>query len=167
MKKYFMAFAGMTCFCLNVSAQKLERSVVSSGGGDVRTSDIQIAWTVGEPFVHTVSCSNLAYTEGFQQPVFVNKPNNQKIEKAVVENFTIEIAPNPVQSVLRTTINSPLFSKVDLLLSTLDGKQLFKQVSVGTPTVQSIDMSTMLPGTYLLTVISGTTILRSFKIIKL
>lgn len=66
MKQLLFGFCLVLGFSLNAQIQ-LERDVLGSSGQDVSGSNLQMSYTIGEPFTLTLENSAI-HTLGFQQP---------------------------------------------------------------------------------------------------
>ena len=66
MKQLFFGFCLVLGFSLNAQIQ-LDRNVLGASGQDVSGSDLQMSYTIGEPFTLTLENSAI-HTLGFQQP---------------------------------------------------------------------------------------------------
>ena len=66
MKQLLFGFCLVLGFSLNAQIQ-LDREVLGASGQDVSGSNLQMSYTIGEPFTLTLQNSTI-YTLGFQQP---------------------------------------------------------------------------------------------------
>lgn len=148
------------------SSQKSDPVIISSAGGEGKTSTIQLQWTVGEPAVRTAASIDKTLTQGFNQPVILAKnktPINVTVE---VKGLQIGIAPNPVQSILKVRIVAKTDARVVLYLSSVDGKKLFYKVCIGTDMTTEINMNHYSAGMYLLHFYNEFGLIKTFRIIK-
>ena len=150
----------------NSSAQKSDPVIISSAGGEGKTSNISLQWTVGEPAVATGASSHMLLTQGFHQPVVLIKNKAPIIVKDETKGYKINIAPNPVQSILKLRIVAKTNSRVEVYLSTIDGKKLYYKVCVGTDVTTDINMSQYSAGLYLLHLYDAFGLIKTFEIIK-
>lgn len=96
--KIFFVLVGMTNGL--VAQVQSEREVISTGGGTVQGTTIDLSYTIGEPAVSTQQGSSIIITEGFEQPIdfvgtveFTIRIQNASCEgkrngRAFVENLT-------------------------------------------------------------------------------
>lgn len=66
MKQLFFIFCLISGFSLNAQIQ-LDRDVLGASGQDVSGSNLQMSYTIGEPFTLTLE-NSAVHTLGFQQP---------------------------------------------------------------------------------------------------
>ena len=66
MKQLLFVFCLVLSFSLNAQIQ-LDRDVIGASGHDVSGSNLQMSYTIGEPFTLTLENSTI-HTLGFQQP---------------------------------------------------------------------------------------------------
>ncbi len=164
-KNYFLLIS--TCGILSVcQAQTLTPTVVSPGGGIDKTETVQVEWTVGESAIATISTVDNIYTEGFHQPalrVVAEAAANASLSSL----YEINVAPNPVASILTVSIRSEESGKVFLSLSDLNGKKLSvaETAAVGS---KEIDMTALAAGLYILHVYDhDENLIKSYKISKI
>lgn len=150
----------------NSSATKSDPVIISSAGGEYKTSAISLAWTVGEPVVATASSFDGIFTQGFHQPIVLSKTQTPIIVKETIKGIQIGIAPNPVHSILTVRITCITTSRTDMYLTTLEGKKLFHRVCDGKDVTTTINMEAFAAGVYLLNFYNSSGLLKTFKIIK-
>ena len=153
-------------FAQKGSSQKSDPVILSSAGGEGKSSTMSLSWTLGEPVVATATSFEKMITQGFHQPVLLVKNQTPVIVKAEFKGLKINIAPNPVQSVLKIRIVSPNDSRVDMQLYTADGKKLFHKVSSGTDVTTDVNMTGYASGLYLLRLYNAFGLIKTFEIIK-
>ena len=66
MKRLLFGFCLVLGFSLNAQIQ-MDRDVLGASGQDVSGSNLQMSYTIGEPFTLTLENSTI-HTLGFQQP---------------------------------------------------------------------------------------------------
>ena len=150
----------------NTLSPKSDPVILSSAGGEYKTSFISLAWTVGEPVVATASSFDGIFTQGFHQPIIFSKTQTPITVKETIKGIQIGIAPNPVHSILTVRIAAITQSRVDMYLSTSDGKKIFHQVCNGTDVTTHINMEPFAAGLYLLHFYNSSGLLKTFEIIK-
>ncbi|GAB4403623.1 MAG: hypothetical protein OHK0039_02980 [Bacteroidia bacterium] len=80
----------------SLSAQQIERSVISALGSVGSTATIQISATAGEAVTTTVTSGTLVLTQGFQQP---DADGATAIDPALLQ-VEYKFYPNPAQDLL-------------------------------------------------------------------
>lgn len=171
MTKYLPVLIIVISTSINGFAQKFVSTksdpvILSSAGGEGKSSTIMLAWTIGEPAVTTVSSSDMILTQGFHQPVVMVNSQNPVIVKEEIKGLKINIAPNPVQSTLKLRIVSAANARVEIHLSTLDGKSLLHRISNGTDVTTDINMAGYISGLYLLRLYDAFGLIKTFEIVK-
>lgn len=161
---YFMILFGLA-FSLPGWGQKLTPSVIAAEGGRARSATMTLDWTLGEYAVETLPYAGGLYTQGFHQPILTVHRFYVGNEE-LISDYAVAVAPNPVQAMLRVTIDAPTDEKVQVSLIDLLGRSRMTKETSGQGVLQ-LDLSTYIPGVYLLTVkkLSGE-LIRTFKIIK-
>lgn len=145
-------------------AQRLSPEVLASAGGVNRTAALSLEWTLGEMLTETATTQTNIYTQGFHQPLL-----QVNVETELVgSRYSIEVAPNPVTSILTVRIDSQAEDvPLQLRLTNLQGQALFTAPARSRQEIQPIDMSSLPSGVYLLKVqTDGQRLLKSFKIVK-
>ena len=166
MRKILVGTVCIICFSNIARSQSPDPSVVSSAGGEGKTASTWLTWTVGEPVVTTAFAATKIYTQGFNQPVLMVKDRQPITVKATVRDLNIGIAPNPVRSVLTVRIVSKNDFRVEVQLTTADGKSLFNRSYNGKEVTAPINMSGMSSGMYLLSFYDASGLIKTFEIIK-
>ena len=119
---------------------------------------------MGEMLTETATTQTNIYTQGFHQPLL-----QVNVETELVgSRYSIEVAPNPVTSILTVRIDSQAEDvPLQLRLTNLQGQALFTAPARSRQEIQPIDMSSLPSGVYLLKVqTDGQRLLKSFKIVK-
>ncbi len=149
MKTYIVIFFIALLPCL-LSAQTIERNVISSGGtATVTGTGMQVSQTIGEPMVKGFYPGSLIVTEGFQQssPVMVSA------EESLENTAAFTVYPNPVGDLLNVRIESTKALNLELSFTDIQGRSTIlpsTQVAVNGSVTQSIDCAAVAAGTYLL-----------------
>lgn len=120
-----------------IQAQTFSPSVISTDGGFGKTSTLTFDWTLGELAVKSVYTPNTLFTEGFHQPILIVTEVDPKTNLSE-NDYLIEVAPNPVQSLLSIRIEFKQDQKIHIYLTDLLGRILISQ-NVNSET-ESVDM---------------------------
>ncbi|MEX0811783.1 MAG: T9SS type A sorting domain-containing protein [Chitinophagales bacterium] len=130
-----------------LSAQSIERQVISGQGASYSNGSIQLDQTVGETVITTESSNNIIITQGFHQPESDLTINVPEIERAV----EMKIYPNPTSSQVFVDITKVEAESINIQLIDLSGKLLYLKEGVAPlATKESIDMTPFATGTYIL-----------------
>lgn len=147
-------------------SQQLIPSIIASGGDISKAAGISLEWTLGEPIIETLSTADKLYTQGFHQPILIARTFYINTEQ-LLTGYLVSVAPNPVHSVLTTTISGPKDEPVFITLIDFTGKRFRSQAVSGKFSRAPMDMSGLIAGIYLLEVRNTAgQLIRSFKIIK-
>lgn len=148
-----------------VFSQQLTQAVIVPAGDANKTNNLYLEWTLGEPFIETISSNYQIYTQGFHQPVIKSK--NHLATLAGEQQLKITILPNPVQSVCRTLIEKESDTKLYLDLSDINGRPLYNKVSNSKIEIIDFNLSHYPSGIYVLSVRNaGGNLYKTYKIIK-
>ena len=143
-----------------MSAQSIERQVLSSNGHTLENNDLIIQQTIGQPLTKTLNIPNTVLTQGFQQ-VEIKVVKTQDLRPEVEISFF----PNPTTDFINYKIDKGNFENTNITLFGADAQLLLStplQANGG-----NIDISTLADGVYILTINSRNIILKSYQIIKL
>ena len=130
--KILVSFIGVL-LSLSVSAQSLDRQVVSTSGGFQKNSTLSLEFTIGEIVVGDFSATSVLLTQGFNQ-----SSDTQNVSVHTLNTKErIKLFPNPASSEIN------LESSVNVSVVILDylGKEVVGITSVmsGITTVVSVD----------------------------
>jgi len=156
------------CLCLSIIGitQKFNLSVISSAGDVNKTDKMYLEWTLGEPFIESVSSNKQLYTQGFHQPLKIFN-NKFTILTLPPEAYDITILPNPVQTVLQAVIKRETASKLYLELSDINGRALLIKTCIAKNEIIPFNLSSFSSGVYTLSVRNTNgTLYKTFKILK-
>ena len=148
------------CFCTNLSAQDMQRTVIGSAGDYYENLLFgNIHWTVGEIAVSNFQ-NDLELGEGFHQVYYdLFIPTN--IEE--IANVEISIAPNPTTGSIQVTW--PETHSLFLSIYSSIGQLLFqKQENIGR---LQIDMHAFPAGVYWLNIRDANGYQRNFQVQKI
>lgn len=108
---------------LSIKAQTLGRQVLSSAGNQYSDNDIQVDYTLGEPFVTTLSSIELILTQGFQQAdvtlVGISTPEGPKWE---VHHY-----PNPTRTQLTVAVNGDVNGTFQIRVMDVQGRLMYQE----------------------------------------
>lgn len=138
-------------FTLTWGQVQLTPTVLSSAGGYGEDTNINLAWTMGEIAVSTLSTSNMTLTQGFQQPFLLD------IGDAIDDpefNWSVNAYPNPVSNKLNLRFNLDKTMDITLEIYDLTGKKLtIKKLPAIMPGgLETVDFSNYRRGIYILKV---------------
>ena len=159
-----------TLFSLFSYAQQVSPEIISPAGNTGKTGNMSLDWTVGELATATVYTGDILFTEGFHQPtLLVRQVQPLEVRSAELpQGFDITAFPNPVGAQLHVRLESDgTLEPVFLVLASADGKILDRQKVDAVTSTHQIDMSSYIPGSYVLTCLNqeGAS-LRTFRILK-
>jgi hypothetical protein len=150
--------------------------VIAAGGKTKIAGDIMLEYTVGEPFVKTLSSANNKITQGFHQPVVivsrvVNEDENEVIPEAArttdklpATDFKVEVFPNPATDYIMVSAKAKT-ENTTLMIVDISGSRVYSGSLQEAE--QRIDLSFLANGKYFLIVRSEDgSINESFKLIK-
>jgi hypothetical protein len=166
MRKHFLVLFCI-CFFLTAKSQTPDPSIISAAGGSDKISTLSLDWTMGEYAVETITSPGKMYTQGYQQPLLITAAITARTTSDA-DNYTISIAPNPIVSIVNFGITSTKAGRVFITIGDIHGVIFIqKNIAVNSGSLQ-IDMSSLPPGTYSLTVRDGVAahIIKSYRIIK-
>lgn len=166
MSKSAVVFACLLFYSLSGFCQLTDLSVLSPLGGSYESSAIRLDWTLGETFINTGVNENMMLTQGFQQPSIIVKELPSSIVRSA-SNAKINIAPNPVTSMLTVRIDGKDQEQNNVQILDIFGRVVYK----GQPTTSKtilLNLAGFQQGSYFLQVLdlSGQPV-KTFKVIKL
>lgn len=147
-----------------VTAQSIERSVISSLGSSVQAGDLQLDYTVGEAAVLALGNEDLLLTQGFHQGTLETTGLN-----GLPLDIRYRIYPNPATTEVQLQLEGPELDFQVILYDTsgrpLGAKRRIKAVGHW----QSVfDLSQQTPGNYFLVIMDRNGHwLQSHKVMKL
>lgn len=108
-------------FCLiiglGLNAQKISPQVIASSGAAMKSSTINIEWTLGELSTETLKTPNFILTQGFHQP------KTTVVSTKEISILGVQVYPNPAKDVIYISnksgeeLNSLLINTVGSTLS--------------------------------------------------
>ena len=142
---------------MGLSAQ----SVIVPFGGDATDGSVTVSYTVGQVAVQANSDGGTTIYEGVQQPYEIQIIGIDNYPGIVLNAI---VYPNPTVGNVQLTMNNvQLEGEVNVF--DMNGKLLFVKKIEGEST--EIPMVNLAAGTYFVNVVSGTQVLKTFKVIKL
>lgn len=141
------------------------QEVIPATGGNASGSGGTVSYSVGQVVFTTNTGTNGSVAQGVQQPYEISVVSGT--EEAVGINLSVSIYPNPTNDFLTLSVfdSTPLsFQSMSYRLCDMNGKLLQSEKISDNQT--SIDMSNLLPATYLVKVIHDNKEIKTFKIIK-
>ena len=129
-----------------LNAQSISRQVFGIAGGVSEVNKQKISWTAGETIVGHHYSVNQAHsvTVGFQQPNIID-PATQN------GDLKIQIAPNPVVSLLNITLLDPSQKKLRMKMLDQTGRVIFQNKALQVWT-NELNMQTYPAGLYYLSI---------------
>ena len=142
-----------TFFCMDVSGQSIQPSIINSNGGYTTIGGNTYEWSIGEMvLVNTASAGSIVVTQGLLQP---NKPSSgSAIQESQFIFDHVRVYPNPTD---RLFFLSADFKKNGLMkcsLYDMNGKVIEdKEINNTSQTLQvPFDISALAAGNYMLVV---------------
>lgn len=167
MKKVTFLFILSLVFTYSHSQIVISPSIISSAGNVDQSSSVKLDWTLGETIIETGSTERGLYTQGFHQSTLSIK-KSYIVKHYLGKEFEINIAPNPVQSVLTVSVKSTNNEIVYVTLIDFLGNRLLKKIMYGKRTSVIIDMSERFAGFYILEFRnSKNEVINNYKTIKI
>jgi len=146
--------------CLGLMQARAQKDVMAAGG-NATGSGGSASYSVGQVVYTTATGTNGSANQGVQQPYeifIVGVDENPGI------NLQLRVYPNPTSIQVTLDIGSRDPENLVYMLYDLRGKQLESQ-KIRTE-LTMITMTNLPSGTYILKVLDGQSLLRTFKIIK-
>jgi len=125
------------------------QQTISSGGGDLASNDVKIAFTIGELAIKTHTNTSFIIEEGTQ--------HSSSITNSVIEEdeYMLQVStyPNPTTDylVLKITSNDPEYTGSSWMLLDATGKALMQRSGLQAG-IHRIDLPTLSTGIYFLNV---------------
>lgn len=158
MKKSFLLLSAL-CFwsILSVNAQ----SSIVPAGGTASGNGGTVTYTVGQIAVQTNSDGNTSISEGVQQPYEISVVG---VDDYPGISLSMSVYPNPTLDRLKLEISNSDFEG-EVKVFDMNGKYLLSKKIEGQTT--EMDFSPYAPGTYFVSVLNGTQVMKSFKVVKM
>ena len=171
MKKVFLLLCCVVSFWPVLISQKINQSVIASDGGIARGDELSLEWTLGEFAVESIISGKHLYTQGFHQPVLIvksiNAPPVSEQPDNLLAGYSVQLAPNPVRSIVTVYIGAENSEKFSLSVYDLNGKRIAEKQVTGTDLSVRFEMQHLASGVYLLDVRNSIGLsVKAFKVIK-
>jgi hypothetical protein len=150
-------------------SQKISRQVISSSGGEARTSKTIISYTIGEPVVTTYETNTNTLTQGFQQGNITVEKNIESTyvnpELNITDYKNVSLFPNPTKGLITLNMSGmDLLSDYSYNLFDMEGRLIKTGITQSEQT--QIDISSVSSGCYILVVNGSNKAIKEFKVIK-
>jgi hypothetical protein len=133
-----------------------------AGGGDAIGVNGSFSYSIGQIFYTTIYGTEGTAAQGVQQAYEISSTVGVTEYDAITLNF--EIYPNPTTDYLTLNIKDFPLNELDYVLYDMTGRVLdTRKINQSNTIVEMMDFP---ESTYLLKVSNGTTIMKTFKIIK-
>ena len=142
--------------CSLMSAQQ----VVSTSGESLGNGSGSISYTIGEGVAQTLTQGDKTLTQGFQQ----SSISVSILKELTGISYVISVFPNPTSDELKLRIENEKTDGLHYILYDIIGNQILQNKVESSET--TIQVSYLKSGVYIMKVFSGTTELKSFKVIK-
>jgi hypothetical protein len=160
MKTNQMKLLLLVFLCLVLIQVRAQKDVIAAGG-DASGGGGSASYSVGQVVYTTATGANGSANQGVQQPyeIFI-----VGIDNSPGVNLQLSVYPNPAPSQITLNIGdlnakSVVYQLYDFMGKLLDSQKVLSQLT-------EIPMTNLPAGTYLLQVLDGNSLLRTFKIIK-
>ena len=130
-------------------------------GGDAIDGGFTVSYTIGQVAVQANSDGGTTIYEGVQQPYEIQIIGVDDYPGIVLNAM---VYPNPTHGNVQLTMNNVQLEG-EMKVFDMNGKLLFAKKIEGEST--EIPMVNLAAGTYFVNVVSGTQVLKTFKVIKL
>jgi hypothetical protein len=141
-------------------AQLLAPYILTVQGGQGRSGDIVLEWTLGENFVETTKPGELIITQGFQQPASIMIMNRSDSSNG------FDVYPNPVSAYLYIRALKEFDKPCMVKLLDSHGITLWQRQLLPGETTLEIDMSSLAQGAFLLNFLTPDLRCETFRVIK-
>jgi hypothetical protein len=144
--------------CLNLNAQ----NNITSGGIDIKGEGGNVSQSIGQINYTTISSDEGTMSQGVIQVWEITVISGMEVKN--IELYC-NAYPNPVLNSLSLLVENFEEANFNYQLVDLNGRII--SMAQITDKISSIDMSSLVPATYIVQVIDKNTILKSFKIVKI
>ena len=147
---------GMTSLAISQTASP---ELVSSAGDSFNNTSYQLDWSIGECITETQSAGDFVITQGFHQNSYV---------VTSVEDFRADIEmsvyPNPTTDFISLKVESSKVEGMQYIITDFSGRVLQTENFAGD--TEQINFTNYSVGTYFISVMENSQLIKSFKIIK-
>ncbi len=130
-----------------IRGQSLEPSLIGVSSGIAPDAEVELYFSVGETFIRSQATEFGFMTEGFLQPEL--RFPNEVVESVLIEDYRLEVFPNPVSSNLRLQLNREHESPLFVYVMDFSGKVKFLRVFPANSIQMDLDMTGIPTGVYL------------------
>lgn len=163
MKNVLLPIAILILWSVEISAQKIYPQILSSSGNSNQTNTMTIEWTLGELSITTISGPTTMITQGFHQPRYVITALDEISETL----GNINVFPNPTSDKVHMDMAFDKIRSVQVGLTDLNGKLLFKKKYVGQNMNESVSFGNLPNGSYIMNfILEDNNSKQTFKILK-
>jgi hypothetical protein len=146
---------------LSCASSLAAQAGIGASGGHATSEEISFSYSVGQVFNNEISNAGYYVSLGIQNPMLLVVTETQVHTDEAVG---MEVYPNPVADQLHIVIQEQGQERCRVLIVNMQGKILIDKTFDVTEFV--ISLKTINTGHYLLKVIRGNTVTKTFKIIK-
>lgn len=159
----FIVLIAVLAMPFSSQSQSLARQVIGAAGGTETSQGIQMSWTLGQSAVSHRYAANgkTSMTEGFQQPWL-------PASREGLDELAVQIAPNPVQSILTIMIPGNAAGEWTANLTDVRGKTMLQRTGLRAGSLQ-LDLNAYPAGVYFLSLrkTEEEGDVQTFKVVKL
>ena len=131
----------------NAQGNSLCQQVVAAAGKNAQQGNRYFSYTVGEPFILTLSSATQTLTQGFHQPEICKLVATDNIELAP---WGIEVFPNPTTDFLTVRFEPQAGERLYAQVYDLMGRMVLTSRTLDQPAGTKLDCSDWQPGIYFL-----------------
>jgi len=161
MKHKPLKFCTLLLLLLGLTSLKAQEAIPASGS-DASGSGGSVSYSVGQLVYSVNSGSSGSEVQGVQQPYEIS--GIVGIEDVIGIDLNVSVYPNPATNYLTLKADDVDLSGMSFQLFDITGKLLQNKGITSNETI--IDMSKLVPSTYILKVVQSDKALKTFKIIK-
>lgn len=142
-------------FSYHITAQiGLCHQVISSSGKSVTLGARSYTYTVGEPFILTLSTNFYKITQGFNQPDLCIPLITNDLD---LDAWKLEVYPNPASDQIHIRYSAEKEGKLSAQVFDLLGRTILQDFSIDTPYNTWLDCSAWQAGVYLIQILDKQT----------
>ena len=143
----FVAFFVSLSFQAKSQNYSLCQQVIAAAGKSGQMGNRYYSYTIGEPFITTLSSAGNKLTQGFHQPELCKLVSTQSLE---LEKWQIEVFPNPTQDFLNIRFAPRADERLYARVYDLLGRPILQQIILDQPDGTQLDCSNWQAGVYFL-----------------
>lgn len=136
------------------------QEVIATSGGDHQAGGRSLSWTLGEVATESLSAGSFILTQGFHQPTLTVV----SVPELADPGLSIRAFPNPADDYLSLHIDHEEPESFRYVLGDVRGRPVISDRMQGHES--QLQLSSLPPGIYLLTVILDNKAVHTFQIIK-